>query len=198
MCSPRMFGSTEDDGAPTKNTSGLHFPTIHDPLTLEIRPEALRPEDYHTFVWDPCHGGEKYKLEPGDNPEDEYKLLANGSIYLTLYGTIVNFTDYCLGAVDRDAYDVVLCFDAGDYDDDAAARAEGRITVAFPVGMILSVPFLLVTFVIYSVIPELRNMHGSTLRGYVGPLIVAYTVLSILQIVPQNKITDGQCIFMGT
>lgn len=51
----------------------------------------------------------------------------------------------------------------------------------YPIGMLLSVPFLLVTFFVYACIPELRNMHGKSLMCYVLGLAAGYTVLSLVQ-----------------
>ncbi|EJY57871.1 AAEL017259-PA, partial [Aedes aegypti] len=52
---------------------------------------------------------------------------------------------------------------------------------SIPAGMLLSVPFLLVTFFVYACIPELRNMHGKSLMCYVLGLAAGYTVLSLVQ-----------------
>uniref|UniRef100_A0A182LY68 G-protein coupled receptors family 2 profile 2 domain-containing protein n=2 Tax=Anopheles culicifacies TaxID=139723 RepID=A0A182LY68_9DIPT len=48
--------------------------------------------------------------------------------------------------------------------------------------MLLSVPFLLLTLLVYACIPELRNMHGKSLMCYVLGLSVGYTVLSMVQL----------------
>nr|XP_021185461.1 G-protein coupled receptor Mth2 isoform X2 [Helicoverpa armigera] len=53
---------------------------------------------------------------------------------------------------------------------------------AYAVGLILSVPFLLATFLIYAFIPELRNLHGMCLMAYCGGLIVAYPFLAYLKL----------------
>lgn len=46
--------------------------------------------------------------------------------------------------------------------------------------MIISIPFLLATFLVYS-LPELRNLHGKNLMSHVGSLFVAYIVLVVVQ-----------------
>ncbi|KAL1402930.1 hypothetical protein pipiens_019593, partial [Culex pipiens pipiens] len=51
----------------------------------------------------------------------------------------------------------------------------------YPIGMLLSVPFLLITLFVYACIPELRNMHGKSLMCYVLGLTVGYTALSLVQ-----------------
>lgn len=46
----------------------------------------------------------------------------------------------------------------------------------------ISIPFLLATFLVYAFIPELRNLHGMCLMAYCGGLIVAYTFLAYLKL----------------
>lgn len=53
--------------------------------------------------------------------------------------------------------------------------------------MLLSVPFLLATFIVYAVIPELRNVHGMSLMSYVGGLTVGYTFLATVQIIGSRE-----------
>lgn len=48
-------------------------------------------------------------------------------------------------------------------------------------GMCFSVPFLILTFLVYAIVPELRNLHGKSLMCYVLGLIIAYTILINLQ-----------------
>lgn len=197
MCCPigtRFAGN--DKCLPLKDGDKVKFPALHDPDSLNLLKEEIRVEDFHVFTWDPCHGGEKYNLQPNLTPDDEFKFLANGSIFLTNLETLLDFKRFCFAAIGDLTYNVVLCFDdTADYD---LAATENETNVAFPVGMILSVPFLFLTFLVYSLIPELKNMHGCTLRGYIGSLIIAYTVLACVQITPQEKISDTACILMGT
>lgn len=50
----------------------------------------------------------------------------------------------------------------------------------FIIGLILSIPFLLATLLIYAWIPELRNIHGKSLICYIFALTNAYIVLLIM------------------
>lgn len=54
--------------------------------------------------------------------------------------------------------------------------------ICFVAGLMLSVPFLLATFLVYAFIPELRNLHGLCLMAYCGGLIVAYPFLAYLKL----------------
>ncbi|XP_063383815.1 G-protein coupled receptor Mth2-like isoform X2 [Cydia fagiglandana] len=53
--------------------------------------------------------------------------------------------------------------------------------VMYASGLLLSAPFLLVTFLVYAFIPELRNLHGMCLMAYCAGLIVAYPFLAYLK-----------------
>ncbi|KAG6444469.1 hypothetical protein O3G_MSEX003410 [Manduca sexta] len=54
--------------------------------------------------------------------------------------------------------------------------------IAYAVGLLLSVPFLLATFLVYAMIPELRNLHGMCLMAYCAGLIVAFPFLAYLKL----------------
>uniref|UniRef100_A0A1E1WCB0 G-protein coupled receptors family 2 profile 2 domain-containing protein n=2 Tax=Pectinophora gossypiella TaxID=13191 RepID=A0A1E1WCB0_PECGO len=62
-----------------------------------------------------------------------------------------------------------------DQDDSSA------LYIAYAIGLMLSVPFLLATFLVYAFIPELRNLHGMCLMAYCAGLIVAYPLLAYLK-----------------
>ncbi|XP_012234038.2 G-protein coupled receptor Mth2-like [Linepithema humile] len=46
--------------------------------------------------------------------------------------------------------------------------------------VIASLLCLLMTFIVYSICPELQNMHGYTLRSYVASLFVVFTIMLIV------------------
>lgn len=48
--------------------------------------------------------------------------------------------------------------------------------------MLTSVPFLLATFIVYAILPELRNVHGKSLMCYLMGLAMGYTILAMVQI----------------
>lgn len=65
--------------------------------------------------------------------------------------------------------------------------------------MLASVPFLIVTFFVYGVVRELRNLHGKCLMCYVFSLTLLYTSLAVINIVDVNLPKDypNMCIVMG-
>ena len=155
--------------------------------------ERKLDEVFQLIINDPCEYG-RYVLNPDDYPEDEYTVLANGSLYQPRYDEFIELTSYCLAVVNGNQYEVVICF-SNETKNATLPDQHSDIPVA---GLIISLPFLLATFVVYSILPELRNMHGYTLRGYVGSLFVAYTVLAVVQLINQAILPESLCIAMGT
>ncbi|XP_017794200.1 PREDICTED: G-protein coupled receptor Mth2-like [Habropoda laboriosa] len=188
LCCPDASRLTSTRCVQTNDT--FPFPPLYDSRLLTLINQIPdRHRDLDLYVRNPCEGGQRYQLSPDRYPDDAFMLLDNGTIYKQNEKTILQEREYCFGVVDTDAYNVILCFD---FEDDQADTE--KITVVFPVGLIVSVPFLFVTFLVYTLLPELKNMHGRTLRGYIGSLLVAYVVLAVVQISPQEQISDPLCI----
>ncbi|KAG5321077.1 MTH2 protein, partial [Pseudoatta argentina] len=138
-------------------------------------------------IHDPCQY-QRYVLEPEIRQIDDYLFLSNGSLYQPYINESI-ITSYCLAVWKNDKkVDVTVCFDSKAED---VPEEKKKIPV---VGLIVSLPFLLATFVVYSILPELWNMHGYTLRGYVGSLFVAYTFLVTIQLIHQAIISYSACI----
>lgn len=185
--------------------SQIDFPSIYDYTNFTLLEWSIKlniktayidhlHEQLHFFVRDPCYGGVRYRLNPMRNSNDSFKLLNNGSIYQTVHEKLIDFTSYCIGYINGPEYNIVLCLEPDNDDDDLLS---GNINVTLPYGALISVPFLLITFFVYSIIPELNNIHGRTLRGYIGPLTIAYISLATIQIVPPRNINDNACIAIG-
>lgn len=134
------------------------------------------------FHWSYARPGSEcqlFFLEPADNEMDKWRLMENGSIYMEHFDEIPTSDSYCLGidhnADKRQAEVVVLkCIEQ--------SHPEIRFTF-LPIGMLLSVPFLMATFFVYLLIPELRNVHGKSLMCYVFGLTLAYALLAVVQLI---------------
>jgi G protein-coupled receptor Mth (Methuselah protein) len=68
---------------------------------------------------------------------------------------------------------------------------------SFP-GMLISLPFLIATFLVYGIIPELRNLHGKCLMAYVFSLMIFY-IGSIIAHFLRSKLykNDIRCVMLG-
>jgi hypothetical protein len=64
--------------------------------------------------------------------------------------------------------------------------------------MLISIPFLIITFLVYALIPELRNLHGKCLMCYTVSLTILYAVLSLIQMDKEHLILQTfPCIASG-
>uniref|UniRef100_A0A1L8DK28 Putative g protein-coupled receptor n=1 Tax=Nyssomyia neivai TaxID=330878 RepID=A0A1L8DK28_9DIPT len=139
----------------------------------------------------PC--GAMYALEPENFETDQFELQYSGTLKL-VDDAPRGKNEYCIARTIAQNHTeehpevhtrIFVCF----------PDQENAKFVIYPIGMLLSVPFLVVTFLVYAIIPELRNLHGKCLMCYVLGLTVGYTLLSLihLEVPPSNFI----CTFMG-
>lgn len=151
----------------------LDLPQFYNTTDLE----PVYNWNYSTFYQGPCKTG-SYALNPEVIPEDEFYLLKNGTILLA-EGKLIEHDDYCFASVigtNGSSYTAVaVCFE-GEYD------SEDRSPLFYPISMLLSAPFMIATFVVYTVIPEFNTIHGMTLRAYIATLFIAYMTLVVVHI----------------
>lgn len=135
------------------------------------------------IIGDPCEFG-KYRLEPDVESSDEFHILANGSLLLPfLQPGLLNHSDYCLESfVNKDNESVVLPLVCFPPPPPPLSFWEELILIIYPIGLLISVPFLAATFIIFMFIPELRDTHGKCLSCHVVCLAVAYIALAIVQL----------------
>ena len=73
--------------------------------------------------------------------------------------------------------------------------ADSRITI-YACGLLISVPFLILTIVAYSITPKLRDILGKALCRYCGCLGVAFTLLAVTQLWSID-LSDQACTNIG-
>lgn len=77
-----------------------------------------------------------------------------------------------------------------------ADKSDDLRMVFYALGLLISVPFLTLTIVAYSITPRLRDIHGKALCHYCGCLAIAFTSLAIVQLT-SSYICDEICISIG-
>lgn len=189
LCCPYGNRMTNEKCIETNNT--YRFPPLYNSNNLTLIDETPDYRRYfHLSVKDPCIGWQRYKLSPEEYFEDEFMILDNGSVYKYNKNELFRETDYCLGIILSTVFDVIIC-----YKDDIEINVN---KVLYPIGMIVSVPFLFATFIVYCLLPELKNLHGYTLRAHIASLLIAYVTLSSVNVIPQEHISNSLCIIFGT
>lgn len=164
----------------------IELPAIHGSANITVNNKHFRFK-----TWNPCVDSYRYSLNPNSSFEDTWYLLPNGSILRPNITPpdLLNYNKYCLARlIDSEEYLVFYC--------DETSPDNGNLL--YSLSTLASVPFLVATYIIYWVLPDLRNLHGLTLRGYVGCLAIAYSILAMVQLIPQYQIPYDVCILFGT
>ncbi|XP_014486106.1 PREDICTED: G-protein coupled receptor Mth2-like isoform X3 [Dinoponera quadriceps] len=191
--SHRLSTRRNNDCVQSANETEVTLPAIYEPVGLAPTNLTISDEHFAILVWNPCVDSERYHLDPHLYKDEAWRLLANGSVYRPEAEVdedrFLNYNQYCLARTRNYTYPEYLVFYCEEaYPDDENSE------VVYSYGMIASLPFLVTTYVVYWLLPELGNLHGLTLRGYVGCLTVAYSVLTAAQLTPQDWIAIEGCI----
>ncbi|XP_018327206.1 G-protein coupled receptor Mth isoform X4 [Agrilus planipennis] len=106
-------------------------------------------------------------LQSNFSEDSDLILEEDGS--LTVFGETFTYHDYCIDFIDTfSELRALTCF-------------EEEQELTHYVGMIISLPCLFITFLVYFLDPN-RNFHGMCLMCYVSTLFCAYVFLIILQL----------------
>ncbi|XP_029177793.1 G-protein coupled receptor Mth2-like [Nylanderia fulva] len=145
------------------------FPNVYtnDSTQSEKRVNVL----FELAIYDSCQEG--HVLHPKDI--HDYKIFTNGSIYLPYYEIFVESTSYCLAVVDGNEFEVTIC--SKTYDEiKEITDNEYNIQIIYLSCHTVSILLLGSVFLVYSILPKLRNVHGFMLRNYSGALTVAHSI----------------------
>ncbi|EFN84056.1 G-protein coupled receptor Mth2 [Harpegnathos saltator] len=144
-------------------------------------------DQFVAIVGIPCQY-KKYLLDPKADDYDEYHLLLNGSIFAPQHiPTMLSpGENYCmeivfevdeLGELVNRGLSPLVCFAEGS----TSSTTDTQIII-YACGLLISVPFLILTIVAYVITPRLRDVHGKALCHYCGCLALAFTTLAITQL----------------
>ncbi|XP_029672549.1 uncharacterized protein LOC115241130 [Formica exsecta] len=193
------------------------FPNVYGYTNDSLQSENKTVNElFQLVVYDPCQNKDRFS----DDYQYDFMFFANGSLYLPYYKIFVKSTSYCLAIVDGDKYEAIICSetcdnifitttdndissieddDMYDFDDDEddVNDLDDIINISF---RIMSMSFLVPIFLIYSILPELRNVHGFLLRNYSGALFVTNTIyiVNILIIGEADAVHYTVCITVAT
>lgn len=162
-----------------------------DQMTEEIQHIDNLREHFHLVQEDNfCSGRLVFSLNPNQYGDDTIILQTNGS-FMDADGKIVPFWNYCIDwKVTVDQIGILVC------PAQVAPNEKEPLTTHHHVGIMVSIPFLIVTFLVYAITPELRNLYGKTLMCYVICLIIAYVFLMLVNYIYMSPI-PVLCISTG-
>ncbi|XP_014487779.1 PREDICTED: G-protein coupled receptor Mth2-like isoform X2 [Dinoponera quadriceps] len=182
---------------PLNDTSTLRFsPSFSYSNRTGMVLPGKECERFVAIVGIPCQY-KKYLLEPEMDANDEYYLLLNGSLFAPHHAPVmlVPGEDYCmeivfdimdeLGTLGSLGLKPFVCFAEAD----VASTADTRIII-YACGLLISVPFLILTIVAYAITPRLRDVHGKALCHYCGCLALAFTTLAITQLASAEMLPE--------
>ena len=188
-CCPEEHTLTREHSCVPSNLTLLHpfSPQFID----EDTNNPVTNVDVHRLYGNPCSYG-SYRLDPAENIEDQFSLLLSGTLSAPAEG---NFTvaQYCIEAFEeQNAILPMLCFK----EEMLSPIQDDEIHLLYPIGLIISAPFLFVTFCVYAVISELRNLHGKSLMCHVSSLFFAYVFLAVVQL-GGTRLSREFCVSCG-
>ncbi|XP_060865534.1 G-protein coupled receptor Mth2-like isoform X1 [Metopolophium dirhodum] len=134
---------------------------------------------------------DKYRLTPSLNKTDSFRITKSGWLLNESGATIAPPDKFCLESFAADNFQTlpVVCSLEMEYE------ATGG-NIVYTIGMILSLPFLFSTFLVYALIRDLRNLHGKSLMCHVATLMVAYTSLITVQFI-SDLVNEEWCVFLA-
>lgn len=133
------------------------------------------------------HGA--YSLRPSTEEDEEFYVLPNGRIHLPAIREYVD--DYCIdqfASEDGTVLQALLCFPP--QPEETAANVV--IQSIYPYFLFVSSLFLIATFIVHALLPELRNTHGVTVMCHAASMSVMYIGLATIQLNPY--LPDDVCI----
>ncbi|XP_066147746.1 G-protein coupled receptor Mth2-like isoform X12 [Euwallacea fornicatus] len=115
------------------------------------------------------------------NTNDSFFVQETGLLWVPSQGLFYEISNYCIDELDN--VSAFACFQQ----EQTSQLIQRKI---YQLGMIISMPFLLVTFVVYALLPD-RNLHQKALMFYVLTLLIAYILLVTINL--SNEILMPWC-----
>ncbi|XP_029174997.1 G-protein coupled receptor Mth2-like isoform X2 [Nylanderia fulva] len=182
------------------------FPNVYEYTNDSTQNDSKRVDELFQFaIYDPCL--DKHSVVP-DGHQYDYKVFANGSIYIPYYATLIDSTystSYCLTIfLERgNKFEVTYCLDlikdfyrnALNYSPEF--RWINRIITIYSILNIACLLFLVVVILVYSILPELRNEHGFMLRNYCACLFIAFVIDIVRVLHLKENLSYPVCITIG-
>ncbi|XP_045461961.1 G-protein coupled receptor Mth2-like isoform X3 [Harmonia axyridis] len=115
---------------------------------------------------------------------DEFYVQRNGSLWVPRFQRDYSRNQYCVDSMENGTKVALVCF----------PDKKPHITMEIA-GMVISMPFLLITFIVYALLPD-RNLHMKALMCYVINLLLAYMFIVTIQL-SDTVFPDDICAILG-
>jgi len=179
------------------------FPNVYEDLNDSLQNENRKRvnELFHLAVYDPCQKKHHLRLKY------KYIFFTNGSLYLPSNYIFIEPTSYCLATM-QNKFDVIICSKTMKkiiYEDSEQRRRRTRRQInplpLLPSPLLLrllrivSVLLLMGIFLVYSILPELRNTHSFLLRIYIGWTIAGHIIKFVMNLITLKTFI---CVTIGS
>lgn len=137
----------------------------------------------------------KYRLEPSENKKDNFRISETGQLLNESGFVIADSEKFCIERFSDKNFTIlpIVCSASPpSQNNELSAKS-----IMYTVVMILSLPFLLATLLVYALIRDLQNLHGKSLMCHVATLLVAYTSLIVNQFTTNSVNSEELCIALG-
>ncbi|XP_058982387.1 G-protein coupled receptor Mth2 isoform X2 [Musca domestica] len=149
-------------------------------------------EQFAVVPFRPCVS--MYALDPTQFPEDEWQMLENGTLYLQAGEMYLTREDFCMMTkVDVNGTNIRYLNPANC----EVGSARGTVKIINAYAMLFSIPFMVLTIIVYLAIPELRNQHGKSLVCYLFGLIVGYSLMGASILNVSMDVLGIECKIVG-
>jgi len=188
------------------------FPNIYIYSNNSIQSGNKKVDElFSLIVQNPCQETIRFFLYPDYYLKYFKYMFINSSLYLPYFGIYVESTSYCLAVVDHNQFDAIICEEAvnetidkekDNMKNDLINEISNKLSILFLSCRIVSVLCLLTIFVVYSILPELRNIHSFMLRKYCSLLFFGHIIETInsQSLYPINVVDISHfiCVIIGT
>ncbi|XP_011263040.1 G-protein coupled receptor Mth2 isoform X1 [Camponotus floridanus] len=146
--------------------------------------------EFVAIVGSPCD--KKYMLKPEEDSKDNFYLLSNGSIFAPKIDHVplmlMPGKDYCMEVVpgEKQKLRALVCFKE-------PIPPDNGPVIIYACGLLISVPFFILTIAAYVITPKLKDVYGKALCHYCGCLAVAFITLAITQLA-SARLSSEVCI----
>ncbi|XP_046390301.1 probable G-protein coupled receptor Mth-like 3 [Ischnura elegans] len=156
---------------------------------------VLEDGQFAIFHGNHCLG---YLLEPKFYREDVHYLhLGNGSLLIPdRSGSWLGPRDFCVEYFPEvDTYLPYICLSSGKVSGDKDSCLH-VLFVLYPIGMIVSSVFLLLSIAVYAIVPKLCNLSGKLMICYMVSLLCSFISLTVVQ-KDGESLQDKACVVLG-
>ncbi|XP_050452347.1 G-protein coupled receptor Mth2-like [Cataglyphis hispanica] len=194
LCCP--LGDRLDDEKCISEKNKYFFPNVYGYINNSLNNiNKTVNELFQLVVYDPCQDKDRFLLP--DGYQYDYMFLTNGSLYLSYYKIFAKLSSYCLAVIDGDKFEVTICSETSDEVFNTTSENTSPIEdlkIIYLSFHIVSILFLVSIFLVYSILPELRNIHGFILRNYTGALSIAYTIDIVNILIKADAVKYPVCV----